>query len=93
MQIICSGTVRNALIETTKIIDQANNRKELLIKESLHIQEKSDLIIIQYKKFTNVLKLFEVYTTIERNKTDAKNDSVISFNENQIEFYSTPINT
>ena len=30
---------RNTLIESTKIIDRANNRKKLLIKEALHIKE------------------------------------------------------
>ena len=43
---------RNTLIENTKIIIE-NNRKELLIKEALNIQEKRAIINIQNKNFTN----------------------------------------
>ena len=62
-----------------------------MTKEALHIQEKKCFINIQKKNFTNVLKLFAINKTIEKNKNQAKNESIISFNEDQIELCSTPI--
>ena len=53
----------------------------------IFIKEKRAIINIQNKNYTNVLKLFAINDTREINK----NEFMISFNENQIEFSSTPI--
>ena len=62
-----------------------------MIKEALHTQEKKSVIInISNKNFTNVLKLFAINNTTEKNKNQAKNKSIIIFNKDQIEFCSMP---
>ena len=69
---------RNTLIEIKKFIDRPNNEKELLIKEALHIQEKSPIINIQNRNFTNVLKLFAINNTVEKNKNKLKMSPYLS---------------
>ena len=46
-----------------------HNKKELLVREALHIQA---IVSVQNKNFTNVLKLLATNNTIERNKNQAK---------------------
>ena len=53
---------RKELVENTKIIERANNRRKLLIKEALLIQQKEATINKQFDCFPNILKL---YTKLE----------------------------
>ena len=84
---------RNILTNNTKIIDRENKRHGLLIKEALHIQEKSPEINIQNNNFTNVLKLFTTHDRASNNFNQTKeikeNDN--SFNIFDVCAHSTPI--
>ena len=54
--------IRKNLVENTKIIERTNNRRKLLIKEALLIQQKEATINKQFDCFPNILKL---YTKLE----------------------------
>ena len=49
---------RKELVNNTKIIENAKNRKKLLIKEALLIQEKGSTINKQFDCFPNILRLY-----------------------------------
>ena len=49
------------------------------------------LLTFKNKNFSKVLKLFTISNTTEKNKNQAKNESIISFNEDQIELCLTPM--
>ena len=46
------------------------------------------MLLLNIQHFTDVLKLFAIYNNTEKNKNKAKNDSIISFSKDQIEFCS-----
>ena len=48
---------RKTLEENTKVIEKANNRHSLAIKEAIIIQTNNPIINKQFSKFDNVLKL------------------------------------
>ena len=88
------------IVNNTKIIDPANTRKMLNIKEALQNLNDCQYINKQYKHFDNTLKLFAHRTMKQKVKTitsnldgdgNHKNIKDLFFNENSIDYTSTKI--